>query len=194
MENYIELFNALSFGILISLTIRWARLLYAAHKLKANQKGPLDRMIEISSEEIMNGVIRKRMKQTKLIMDDSKIYEFDEKEVRHIEKPMISPDKISSIYNSLKNKELSIYLIPNEDMHIALKKNLLSDLSKYFLNDEINKIFYDKKMKEIELAKQKEDIKKVLIEEQRRNLEEQRRQMEARRKQKEKEIEDSINI
>lgn len=194
MENYIELFNALSLGILISLSIRWVRLFYAAHKLKANQKGPLDRMIEISSEDIMNGVIRKRMRQTKFIMDNSKIYEFDEKEVRHIEKPMISPDKISSIYNSFKNKELSIYIIPNEDVHIAIKKNLLSDLSKYYLNDEINSIIIDNEMKEFELRKQNEDKKKALLEDQRRKREEQKRLIELQRKKKEKEIEDSINI
>ena len=194
MGNYIELFNAFSFGILISLTIRWARLLFAAYKLKANQKGPLDRMIEISSDEIMNGVIRKRLKQTKVIRETTNLYEVDNKDGMPKEKPMISSQKISSIYNSFKNKKLSIYLIPNEDIHIAIKKNLLTDLSKYYLNDEINDIIIDSKMKEYEMEKQKEDKKKALFEEQQRKIEEQKRLLELQRKQKEKEIEDSINI
>ena len=45
MEDIILYLNATFFGMLISLTIKWSLLNYAVHKLKSNQRGPLDRMI-----------------------------------------------------------------------------------------------------------------------------------------------------
>jgi hypothetical protein len=187
MDIFFGLVKAFSFGMLISLTIRWIRLLYASRKLRLNQRGPLDRMIEITSEDILNGVIRKRQKQTKQIMDLSIDYDMKDLNDKPNQIPIISPTGISSIYNSFKNKGLSFYIIPNEDIHIALKKGLLPDLSKFLLNDEIYKILHEKELKESEVKKRQEDKKRILIEEQKRLLEE-------KRKMREKEIEDSIKI
>lgn len=77
MEDIILYLNAIIFGMLISLTIRWSLLNYVAHKLKSIQRGPLDRMIKITSEDILNGVIRKRKKQVKYIMNLPKGYLFN---------------------------------------------------------------------------------------------------------------------
>lgn len=187
MELFIPLINATLLGMLIPLTIRWGRLLYAAHKIKSNQGEPLDRMIDISSEDILKGVIRKRSKQAYLIMDNSDTYDTISMDDKPISIPIVTSDGIKSIYNSLKEKGLSIYLIPNEDIHIALQKELLSDYSKYFLNDEINQILHSREMKVVEEKKREEDAKKALIEK-RKQLEEQQR------KQKEQQIEDSIKI
>ena len=187
METLICFVNAIVFGMLIPLTIRWIKLHYASYKLKINQRGPLDRMIEISSDDILNGVIRKRRKQTILIMDTSKQYDMKDLNDKPNDIPRITSTGISSIYNSFMNKGYSLYLIPNEDVHIALNSGLISNLSNYYLNDEVNKILSDEKLKEIKVKKQKEDAKKAIIENQRRQAEEQR-------KLKEKQIEDSIKI
>lgn len=183
MSDYIVFINAILFGTLVSLTIRWAIILYSAHKLKSNQKEPLDRMIEITSEDILNGVIRKRMKQVKMIMDSSKCYdqtmsEMMDNDKKLIEIPKVSPVEISQIYNTFKNNSLSFYLIPNEDVYIAYQKGLLSDSTKCFLNDEIIKRLSDQELKEIKEKEQKQQEKEI----------------EKQRKIKEKRIEDSIKI
>ena len=180
MEDIILYLNATFFGMLISLTIRWSLLNYVAHKLKSIQRGPLDRMIKITSEDILNGVIRKRKKQVKYIMHLSKSYDMKNFEDVPSDIPQITSDVITSIYMSFKKKELTIYLIPNEDIHLAIKDGLLSDLSHYFFNDEIanTKSYIDNKI--IENKKRANDIENAL--------------KEKIRRQREQEIEDSINI
>jgi len=180
MDFIIGVTNAFLLGLLVSLTFRWIRLCYAAHKLKKRQREPLDRMIEITSEEILKGVIRKREKQVRLIMNSSdqynKIFSGDHSGII----PTLSPSDIESIYSSFKAQKISIALIPNEDVFLALEKGLISDLSQYFLNDDITmrlselKEQYEKKIR-------KREIMLYNIKERNRKLREQK-------------IEDSINI
>jgi len=187
MEEIFSHVNAVFLGILISLSIRWGILIYAAYKIKANRRGPLDRVINISSDEILNGVIRKRMKQVKAIMDSSVCY--DTKRMDEVKRiiPTASPSIICSIFESFKNKHLSFALIPNEDVYIAKKKALLDNYSHYFLNDDINREKY-------KLQKAEEKKKYSIIEQKRKQKELQEMLEDQLRKQKEQEIEDSINI
>ena len=60
MSFLIDFLNFILLGVILSLTARWALFKYRAYQLKSAQKEPLDRMIRISSKDILKGVIRKR--------------------------------------------------------------------------------------------------------------------------------------
>lgn len=186
MEEYLSILgsflNPLLFGILISVTIRWGILHYAASKLRKNMRGPLDRMIEVTSDEILKGIIRKRKKQVKSIMCHTENYAMTRISEKVIKMPEITQDDISSIYNSFKEHNLSLYLIPNEDIYTAQKERLLLDTSHYYLNDEIITRLSNREMQILENKEKQEKENK------------QRFLKEKQEKQKEQEIEDSINI
>ena len=186
MDFFWGFFNAFLFGALITLTIRWSRLCNAAHKLKSNQNGAFGRMIEITSEEILHGVIRKRQKQVWLIMNDSTSYAaetFDEMaNSKTANLPKITTSSINAVYNSIKEKGLSMFLIPNEDIYLAVKEGTISNKSSYYLNDEIIKRLSNRELNIIDERNRRE---KERIE---------NAKKEQLRKQKEQEIEDRINI
>ena len=193
-------------GMLTSLTVRWVRMQYNAYKIKELQKGPFDRKIFISSEEVLKGVLRKRRKKASHILGlefadtmvpisgkdtigDTMRKKKAKKEQLTGDYKILSDDTLDSIYNSFKEQGLEFYLIPNEDVYLANKKGTLSEPSHYYLNDEIY-MRKSNKEKAAEIWKQ-EEIKRK--ERERKQLEE-RLQNERQTKLKEKQIEDQINI
>lgn len=182
METFISMIAPFFFGVLITITIRWVWLNYSAHKILSNQKGVFDRVIDITSGDILNGVIRKRKKQVRWVMENSDCYEhfFMEENPKKI--PQASPDDIYLIYKSFEDKGLSVQIIPNEDIYIAHKNGQINNKSEYFLNDDLIIRLSTEELEEIE-EKNQNKLKKI-EEKNQKKLE----------KAKEQEIEDSINI
>lgn len=182
MDLEFRFFAAFLLGLLLTVTVRWIVLLYNVHKIKVNQKEPLDRLINITSNEILHAVLRKRTKQVSSVMNKSKYYHKTKLNAEPNALPEISSSDIDSIYNAFREKGLSLSLIPNEDICIAYKKGLLEDSNRCFLNEEIIK------------RKSKQEIKAIEEKKLQHEREKQQREWEKLKKQREQELEDSINI
>ena len=149
--------------------------------MKSAQKEPLDRMIRISSKDILKGVIRKRAFKAVSIAQTGieKANQID-KQTETI---------LDAVYESMIEQNLKFSLIPNEDIHEAIKSGVLDDSSKYYLNDEV--IIRLSNREKDEIAKQNADRKKKIQEEQRLR---ERQHAEQQKRLKDKEVEDQINI
>ena len=181
MNFLIDFTNFLLLGVIFSLTIRWCILKYNAFCLKAARNEPLDRMILISSIDILKGVIRKRNSKAGWIVRSI----FNENKGLDKQTEII----LDSVYDSLAKQNLKFFLIPNEDIHIAKKKGMLDEPSKFFFNEEIIVRLSEREKKQIVRKKIEKDLlaKKRAEEETKQMIEQQKRQ-------KEKELEDKINI
>ena len=181
MSFLFDFCNFILIGVILSLTVRWCLLLWKIHKVKALQKEPFDRMISISSQEVLLGLLRKRSKKTDIRIDIMDIMLPHQVE--------IDEDVFISMYNAFDEKGLKISIIPNEDIYKANKRGLITDPSKYYLNDEIKIRLSNSENAAIIRHKEQLEIKKKLKQE---KLErEKERQLKL---QKQKEIEDQINI
>lgn len=185
MSLLFDFFNFILIGTILSLSVRWGILLLKIHRVKALQNKPFDRMIAVSSKEVLLGIIRKRGYKTDLILDF--------KDVASPEQVKIDEDVMGSIYNSFVEQGLHFSLIPNEDVHLANKRGEISDPSNFYLNDEIMVRLSERENREI--IEQDEKRKRQVAFEEKQKQQQLLIESEKQKKlQKQKEIEEQINI
>ena len=181
MTILIDFLNFILLGAIISLTVRWVLLQYRSYQLRSAQKEPFDRMIHISSKEILKGVIRKRAFKA------GPIAQTGIEKTNQIDKQ--TENVLNAAFESFAEQNLKLSLIPNEDIDEAIKRDILDDSSKYFLNDQIIVRLSDREKKEIA----KQNAEKMRLEQEAQELRE-RQHAEQQKRLKEKEVEDQINI